>query len=333
MLKALGLSEISELVYLTLLEFPDADFQYLKGNLDLTEDEVRKALNELTRMALLYTPDSRQRTPRPVDPEVGLAALVARQQTEIARRQQEIEETKLALARLVSKHAETRPRVAEPGIEYLSGIDAIHLRLQEIAASCEKEACSFILGGAQSAEGLQTSRMLVADAIDRGVRLRTIYPDGARNRPSTIAYARWLSELGSEVRTAPSLPLQMLLVDRRIAMVPVNADGGGGSAVIVSIGGIATALYALFASVWRKSTRLGLYRDRDENDLTHQGLEALKLLGKGCTDEVIARRLGVSVRTARRVASELLTRLDARSRFQAGARAVARGWVDVNDLD
>lgn len=107
--------------------------------------------------------------------------------------------------------------------------------------------------------------------------------------------------------------------DRRIAIVPANTDDSGASAVVVSIGGVVTALYALFASVWRTSTPLGLSRSRDEDGLTDQGREALRLLGKGCTDEVIARRLGVSVRTARRVASELLTRLDARSRFQAGA--------------
>ncbi|MCR3752918.1 hypothetical protein [Lentzea californiensis] len=41
--------------------------------------------------------------------------------------------------------------------------------------------------------------------------------------------------------------------------------------------------------------------------LTDQGREALKLLGKGRTDEMIARRLGVSVRTARRVASSNTT--------------------------
>lgn len=58
----------------------------------------------------------------------------------------------------------------------------------------------------------------------------------------------------------------------------------------------------------------------------------LKLLGNGCTDELVARRLGVSVRTARRVAAELFARLGAQSRFQAGARALARGWIDVDDL-
>lgn len=47
----------------------------------------------------------------------------------------------------------------------------------------------------------------------------------------------------------------------------------------------------------------------------------LRLLAQGYTDESVARTLGVSLRTARRVAAELMVRLGARSRFQAGLMA------------
>lgn len=333
MLEALGLSETSELVYLALLDCTGGDCHHLADHLDLTEREVCDALDELTRMALLQAGGNNRHQPRLVDPEVGMAALIARQQAEIARRQQKIEESKLALAWVLSQHSESRTKSAEPGVEHLIGPAAIRRRLRETAASCEWEACSFMPGGAEFEESLPVDQFLDSGAIDRGVRLRTIYLDSIRNHPSAIEYAHRLSELGSEVRTAPSLPLRMFIVDRRIALVQVNTDDDDESAVVVSIGGVASALYTLFESVWRTSAPLGLPRPRDADGLTGQGREALKLLGKGCTDEMIARRLGVSVRTARRVASELLARLDARSRFQAGARAVARGWVDIDDLD
>ncbi|WP_155354621.1 LuxR C-terminal-related transcriptional regulator [Acrocarpospora macrocephala] len=51
------------------------------------------------------------------------------------------------------------------------------------------------------------------------------------------------------------------------------------------------------------------------------------MLLEGQTDEGAARRLGLSLRTVRRSMSSLMTRLGARSRFQAGARAVQRGWL------
>ncbi|MET8630960.1 LuxR C-terminal-related transcriptional regulator, partial [Kitasatospora sp. NPDC004669] len=47
----------------------------------------------------------------------------------------------------------------------------------------------------------------------------------------------------------------------------------------------------------------------------------------GHTDDAIAKRLGVSPRTARRIATDLMERLNARSRFQAGVRATQAGWL------
>jgi hypothetical protein len=35
----------------------------------------------------------------------------------------------------------------------------------------------------------------------------------------------------------------------------------------------------------------------------------------------------VSLRTARRMMADLMSRLDSRSRFQAGSEAVKRGWL------
>lgn len=65
----------------------------------------------------------------------------------------------------------------------------------------------------------------------------------------------------------------------------------------------------------------------DTGDLTGQQATALRLPAEGHTDETIAKRLGVSHRTARRIASELMDRLGARSRFEAGVRAVQQGWL------
>lgn len=47
----------------------------------------------------------------------------------------------------------------------------------------------------------------------------------------------------------------------------------------------------------------------------------LRALGSGATDEAAARELGMSLRTYRRRVAELLTSLEAASRFQAGLRA------------
>ncbi|WP_197364098.1 response regulator transcription factor, partial [Streptomyces clavuligerus] len=66
---------------------------------------------------------------------------------------------------------------------------------------------------------------------------------------------------------------------------------------------------------------------RDPHGLTPQQSVALHLLADGHTDDSVAKRLGVSPRTARRMANDLMERLEARSRFEAGVRAVQRGWL------
>src|SRR5262245_46868303 len=171
MFEALGLNSVTESVYFALLEAPEADIGDIALHLGLTEEQIRGALAELAHMSLihasLYTPG----TIRPVSPEAGLAAL-------LARRQREIDESKLAFEALLS--ARTRSADTAPEVVHLKGIDAIRLRLRELAESCKWEASSFMPGGAQSEESLEASRELDAEAIDRGVRLRTVYLDSVR---------------------------------------------------------------------------------------------------------------------------------------------------------
>ncbi|MFF1901960.1 LuxR C-terminal-related transcriptional regulator [Kitasatospora sp. NPDC058218] len=333
MFEGLGLSSLAESVYLAMLQHPDESLDVLARRLDVDHAQIRVALDELTGISLLQVFPGRP-APRAVRPEIGLSALVARQQAEMARRHQQIEEGTAALSTLLAERAESRPAETEPGIERLSGIEAIRDRLSELARSCEWEASSFMPGGAQSEENISASRELDAEAIDRGVRLRTVYQDSVRNHRPTLEYAQWLSGLGSEVRTTASLPLRMLIVDRRVAVVPLDtAEQEGTAAVVISSVGIITALTALFNSVWRSATVLGAARRRDDDGLSSQERQVLRLLAAGLTDEAIARQLGVSVRTARRVASDLHTRLGARSRFQAGAQAVSRAWITPDDLE
>lgn len=110
-------------------------------------------------------------------------------------------------------------------------------------------------------------------------------------------------------------------------MISVSSDDTAAGAVLLTGQGTLTALCALFETTWESAQPLGEVVPTDPHGLTGQQTTALRLLAGGHTDETIAKRLGVSHRTARRIASELMDRLDARSRFEAGVRAVQRGWL------
>jgi DNA-binding NarL/FixJ family response regulator len=72
-------------------------------------------------------------------------------------------------------------------------------------------------------------------------------------------------------------------------------------------------------------------RKRDEVGVSLE-VEAIWLLAQGYTDETVAKRLGVSPRTSRRIVESMMRRLGARSRFQAGVFAQRSGLLDQSPL-
>ncbi|WP_084724905.1 LuxR C-terminal-related transcriptional regulator [Streptacidiphilus melanogenes] len=55
--------------------------------------------------------------------------------------------------------------------------------------------------------------------------------------------------------------------------------------------------------------------------------ELLALLAQGLTDATVAKRLNMSLRTERRMVAELMRRLGASGRFEAGVKAARRRWI------
>jgi DNA-binding CsgD family transcriptional regulator len=213
------------------------------------------------------------------------------------------------------------------GVEQLVGLDRIRDRLVGLTRDMREEVMTFSPDGAQKPENIEAAKPLNEELLERGIRMRTVYLDSVRNSPHTVEYVNWLAERGGQVRTVPSLPTRMIVVDRSTAVIPVNGDDTAAAAVVLTGHGTLTALCALFENVWAGAQPLGEAAARDGHGLSPQESAAVKLLADGHTDEAIAKRLGVSPRTARRLATDLMERLGARSRFEAGVRAVQQGWL------
>ncbi|MFD7629963.1 LuxR C-terminal-related transcriptional regulator [Streptomyces sp. NPDC059851] len=328
MLTLLGLDRTTEAVYRAMLAHPGDGVAGLCTRLDLTEEAVRSGLDQLSELALVRPSYEEPGRLRAVSPEVGMEMLLARQQAELAAQQQRIEASRAAAAQLISEYADLRPAASEPGVEHLVGLDRIRERLTLLHREVEREVMVFAPDGEQTPENLEASRPLDEALLKRGIRMRTVYLDSVRNSPHTVAYAEWLGQLGRQARTVPTLPIRMIITDRSTAVIPVNSEDTSAGAVVLTGHGTLTALCALFESVWEAAKPFGekAHRD-DESGLTDTESTALKLLADGFTDEAIAKRLGVSHRTARRVATGLMERLGARSRFEAGVRAVRQGWL------
>ncbi|WP_213453306.1 helix-turn-helix transcriptional regulator [Rhizomonospora bruguierae] len=330
MLEVLGIDAVSELVYRSILANPNWGVVELSGNLCLDEREVRLALDRLFEMTLLRQSLDRPGHFRPVSPEVGLRALVARHEAEIAARQREIAKSEAAIAEIVALHvarSSGASEVARDGMERIVSMDAIHARLEELTESVREEIACFTPGPARNEETLEAGRRNDARLLERGIKIRDLVQDSCRNHPATFAHFKWLTDAGAEVRTIPAVPSRLILIDGQTAMVPINPENSRDGILLLSGTGAIAGLMALFEQTWSVATPLTRLRQRDSQGLTSQGKELLRLLAAGLTDEAAAKRLGVSERTARRLMAELMERLGARSRFEAGLKAKQAGWL------
>ncbi|MGI5450810.1 LuxR C-terminal-related transcriptional regulator [Streptomyces sp. CA-243310] len=324
MLQLLGLSPHAEAVYRATLRHPDHGVAALLEDTGLSEREVRAALDELAALTLLKPSDQFNGRLRPVSPEVGLAALLASAQAELASHQARVETTRAEIAAIAAEHRGAR---AFDGATRLEGLDAVRVRLEELQRITEFECLSLNPGGAHRPDARNAATPLNEQALERGVVIRAVCRDSFRNDPDTLAYARWLIEHGGQMRTVPTVPIQMIIVDRRVAILPLEPAEPRAGALEVHSPGVVAALCALFEQTWEAGSPVGEQTPADDNGCTPMERTLLGMIAGGDTDEAAARKLGISLRTVRRMMAHLMERLEAASRFQAGVNATKRGWL------
>ncbi|WP_033220963.1 hypothetical protein [Kitasatospora phosalacinea] len=343
-LQAFGLSDPAGRLYRELLRAPDATDAGLTALLGLTPDELLSVRSELADLGLLRPSWDDPAVLHPVVPELGLAALLARREAELLAHRQEFEQARAALGQL---RAETEAERRHTRTEDLVGTDAIRDRLAALGAGTVSQVLVLSPATGPRTEPAGTSAGATTDAatnatnatadtlpdeslctelLRRGVELRVLFVDAVRRHPAVVEYARRLVELGGSVRTVPTLPLRMVVLDRETALLPLDPERADTATVLHGRGPVA-ALCALFDGLWHSAAPLCHPRGRDPNGMTAQHYALLRILQQGDTDVVAARKLGISERTVRRLTAEALEVLGARSRFQAGARATERGWL------
>ncbi|MEU6671825.1 LuxR C-terminal-related transcriptional regulator [Streptomyces sp. NPDC046727] len=316
---------MTDVVYRAMLEHPDDGVTELRGRTGLTESAVHAALDQLSEMALIRPASGDGQRLHAVRPHLAMQILLARKQAEVAAQQQQLEETRAAAVRLISEFAGEDTDPPGEDVEHLRGLDNIRDHLAVMNRTVESQLMTFAPGGPQTPDNMRNSRPLTQELLGRGVAIRTIYLDSIRNDPATVAHAEWLTSVGVQVRAVPSLPNRMIIADRRVAIVATDSDDTAEGAVVIRTPGVLATLCSLFETTWQAAEPFTAVRPPAEEALTRQQHEVLRLLAQGATDETIAKRLGVSPRTARRISTTLMARLGARSRFQAGVHAAQRG--------
>jgi len=315
----LGLDTVGERIYRRMLKVPGECEQKLAESLGLSGQELAVALVRLRALGVVRPSGQPPHTLHAVSPQLGVELLLSRQEAALGAAEQQLREGRAAAARLISEFPVGGGGAVNDEMEFLHGIDSIRDFLQVLNSEVREEMLTFAPGGAQTGANMRAARPLNQRLLERGVQMRTVYLESLRRDRASVAHAEWLTRHGGEVRTTPVLPNRMIICDREVALVAVRTRG------------LLDLLCALFHETWQRSAPLGVPRRKDGAGLTPQQAEALRLLAEGCTDQAVAKHLGVSPRSARRTAAEVMTRLGARSRFQAGALAAQLGHLPGPD--
>ncbi|WP_051970714.1 DUF6879 family protein [Kitasatospora azatica] len=305
---------------------PDGEF--VSGLPDLAAGELEHAAEVLLALRLLRPAPGRPDLLIPTSPEAAAAEALGPLEARIAEASRHAQAVRDELQALMPRYRSSlRERGRQAGGDRLPDLRTVSAMLTEEAARCREEVFTIQPGGGRQPGRLAEAVSRDLAMLQRGVRMRTLYQHSARSNLATQGYVETLTAGGAEYRTAPELPDRAVVFDRSVAFLPTRAeDGTGDGAVLVRDPDIVAYLCRVFDQLWATATPFrgsteAAYREVGDN--LRRAL--VGMLAEGAKDEVIARRLGMSLRTCRRHIAEVLLAVGAESRFQGGVLAERAG--------
>ncbi|WP_433435585.1 helix-turn-helix transcriptional regulator [Nonomuraea sp. CA-141351] len=319
-LAAVGVDAEDERLYRDLLRRPRTTLPELAARTGRTTVALRRAFSRLEALGLVSRMAGRPVRYVPTRPDVAVAAL-------ISRREEGLAQARLAALTLLAETPRTENLAPEELVEVVQGQAAVVQRFTQLQQIATEEL--LVLDRPPYAQDPTQQNAAEMDRLAHGLLIRGIYDASALEIPGKLRLAQESAAAGEQARVSPEVPMKLAIADRKTAILPLSTDASAyaDSAVIVHSSTLLDALVTLFEVLWRSALPLPLKplaASPSPADLPDPELFAL--LAAGLKDEAVARQLGVSLRTVHRRVSELMDRLGARTRFQAGLLAARRGW-------
>ncbi|MGP4043864.1 DNA-binding response regulator [Streptomyces sp. 2A115] len=162
--------------------------------------------------------------------------------------------------------------------------------------------------------------------LDGGLVVRKLLTPAVLADEEQRLHLLGVADAGGQVRIrAATLPHETIILDRRVMILAGRRDARGREFTITTAPALVEGVHALMRATWDAGVPLSDYLCPETDGLDADSLAVLRALANGLTDAVGARRVGMSVRTYRRRVAELMSALEADSRFQAGVNASRLG--------
>lgn len=213
---------------------------------------------------------------------------------------------------------------APESIETIVGTEAVEAAVENAFQQCEHEVRTARTGSGVSAQWLDRAPHH-EQLLERGVRTRMLLQHVARFYAPIRSYVARVTELGSQVRTLDEFFEQLTVVDDAVAFLST----GDRHADIVAVRHpvIIHFLVDVFDRAWTRGLPFSPAQDTDtlKQAVDSTRLAVMRLVVEGNTDEVGARRLGLSLRNYREHVRALMAQFGVHTRAQLGYRIGASG--------
>lgn len=278
--------------------------------------EMRPAFDLLVEMGLIVF-DTDADTWTPEDPSSVQSRIVTPLSREAAALLSESSQWASAFSNLTQSWRRSPNSTLRGPFTYLRR-DAIEPFLVNLVSECEEE---MLTAQPQTARGdaRALARAALRDIVllERGAKMHTLYQHSARRSSSTHKYVAAVTARGAEVRTLDEFFNRMIIVDRRVAVIPNHEDLS--VAVAIRESSVIAYLVDVFERSWERARPFTNKETSLMKDIaSEQRAMTMRMLIEGHSDPVSAKRLGVSPRTYAGYVADLKTEYEAETRFQLG---------------
>lgn len=317
MLQGIGLSADDETVYLALLGSARQTMAELARSAQIgSRARLGRAVDTLIENGLATRFTGHPVYVAAVAPDIGLDAL-AQRRVESARRVNDLMPGLMEVYWTANRDPE-----ATEVIELISGAESRDQLFLQLQRGVKREVRAFDCPPYAYPETVGEPDAVECAALAKGISYRVIY-----HRPTIDTHHQWPSieaamAAGEQSRVRDDLPVKLTLFDDTAAAVPITTATGKRIAVLVRSSSLLSALSALFESYWADAVPLTPQAQPMDTPpkqrLSDAELRLAAMLAAGLSDDAIRRNLEVSASTVQRRIRDLLRRLGAKTRFQAG---------------
>lgn len=311
-------------LYRLTLRYDTLDSELVAREADIPQDRAADALARL-HAARLIQPVGVGGHFRPTSPEWAEAELLTPVLAEMYAKQRFIEETRKTLQGLGTVYREARGNgPLGEDFTFLPPGDAVKAACYRLIQECTTEFAATHLSSTAVGDVLPDE----TEMARRGISVRTLVQHSVLAKLTVQSYVNKLTGAGGEVRALPQLWFRLAIFDRRTVLVSAGPGDEAAGAVLVRNPMVVARVHEVFEHLWGTATS-DMDGESGRGELASSQLRAAvaQMLATGCTDEVSARRLGMSLRTYRRHVANMMTELGARTRFQAGLLARDAGLL------